>query len=538
MPLLTGSIIFFGLAAFVQVLFAFVLKDIIDAAVRTETKLLFVSIKFALYIIFGSIVIEGIGIVFKRKFAERTIRNIKKDLVSNIMSKSIRGYGEKSNSYYINLLTQDMDMINTDYLSQIVGVAFNIMGFSFSLVAIVYISWKLTLSIILITLIPMLVPSLLGSTLNKFRKKLSLGNENYVSVLKQIFEGFEVVKTFNAKEKILQVHNKRNFDKENSFFKYKSADDLMGVLSNNLGFLVHMSALAVGSFLVIRGELTVGALIAAIQIMNGIVQPINEIVQRMTMIKSTEVVREKIADELKVDKEEEKGDNISLVGESIVLKKVSFGYKEENVLSNINYKFEKGKKYAIIGSSGSGKTTLLKLLMGYYTEYSGEILLDGIEVKEIKPENIYEVLSAIHQNVFLFDDNFINNITLYSGYKMETIEETVAQANLTDLYSKLKNEGIDSLGEYGSILSGGEKQRISIARSLIRKSRIILVDEATAALDPQNAEAIYDTLLSLDNVMVIAITHDWDENLLSKFDEVIRVDKGMIIDKPVQHLVG
>lgn len=535
---MSGSILFYGIAAAMQVLFAFVLRDIINAAVETEINQLYTGVIYAIVIILSSIFIEAIAIVLKNNFIFKVVQDIKNNLAARIMSKNVKSYGKKSNSYYINMMTQDMDMISKDYLSQIVSLAYDVLGLVFSLVAIIYISWKLTLSIALLLLIPMLVPALLGGILNKYRKKLSQSNEEYISVLKQIFEGFEVVKTFNVRERILELHKKRNGVKEEAYFKHKSAESSMHTLSNNLGFLVHIGALSVGSYLVIRGEITIGALIAAVQIMNGIVQPINYISQRMTTMKSTENVRDKIFSELTAEEATTEGSSVALPGNSIELKNLSYAYNEENVLEDINFKFTTGKKYAIIGASGSGKTTLFRLLLGYYTDYNGEILFDDMDLKNVNPDSIYDVLSTIHQNVFLFDDNFVNNITLYNNYPTEEIERAINQANLATLYNKVNNEGITSLGEYGSILSGGEKQRIAIARSLIKNSKIILVDEATASLDPQNTKDIYDVLLSLEDVMIIAITHDWDEELLTRFDEVYQLDKGKLTSVQLQKKVG
>lgn len=199
------------------------------------------------------------------------------------------------------------------------------------------------------------------------------------------------------------------------------------------------------------------------------------------------------------------------------------------MLSGIHCRFDLGKKYAIVGTSGSGKTTLLNLLLASHTNYDGNIYFDDTELKEISTASLYETESIIQQNVFIFNATIRDNITMFGSFPEDEIEKAIA---LSGLSAVVQAKGTEYLcGENGNGLSGGEKQRISIARSLLKKSQVLLVDEATAALDVETAKQVFDAILGLDEVTSIVVTHALDESLLSRYDEILAMKNGRIVEK-------
>ena len=198
------------------------------------------------------------------------------------------------------------------------------------------------------------------------------------------------------------------------------------------------------------------------------------------------------------------------------------------MLNGISHRFEKNKSYAIVGTSGSGKTTLINLLLGKYNDYSGSIHYNNIDLKEISIESLFEISSFVEQNVFVFDDSIINNITMYSSVDEELLNDAIKKSGLAKL---IDEKGKDyRCGENGCNLSGGEKQRISIARALVKKSQLLLLDEATSALDNETSSSITNNLLAIDNTTKIMITHRLDEDILNKFDEIIVIKNGNIVE--------
>ena len=220
---------------------------------------------------------------------------------------------------------------------------------------------------------------------------------------------------------------------------------------------------------------------------------------------------------------------LSRLEKGIRLEQVSFSYDgEKDVLHELSAEFKVGKAYAIVGGSGSGKSTLLHLLMAGSREYAGSILLDGTELRSIAPESLYETISAIQQNVFVFNASIKDNVSMFRSFPRQELDEAMRRAHLTGLIAE---RGEDYLcGEGGSGLSGGEKQRISIARSLLKKSSVLLADEVTASLDAQTAYQVTSDILDLHGMTRIIVTHTLEESLLHRYDGILVLKDGRIAE--------
>ena len=227
------------------------------------------------------------------------------------------------------------------------------------------------------------------------------------------------------------------------------------------------------------------------------------------------------------NQEKEAGDLVDHIGQGIYFKNVSFGYDDkQKTLEDVTVSFEKGKSYAIVGASGSGKSTLLNLIMGSYTAYDGSITIGGKEVKNILPDSLYDLLSIVQQNVFVFDNTIENNITMFKNFTEEQIRDAVEKSGLKTLVDE---KGLEyRCGENGCELSGGEKQRISIARGFLCKSSILLMDEATSALDAATSAAVENTIIRMKDMTRIVVTHKLNPALLSRYDEIVVMNKGRI----------
>ena len=190
--------------------------------------------------------------------------------------------------------------------------------------------------------------------------------------------------------------------------------------------------------------------------------------------------------------------------------------------------FEAGRAYAIVGGSGSGKSTLLNLLLAENTGYRGSVLLDGTELRELSPEALYGLMSVVQQNVFVFNASIRDNVSMFREFPQEALDEAIRRAHLREL---LDARGADYLcGESGKGLSGGEKQRVSIARSLLKKSSVLLVDEATAALDMRTAHQVSSDILDLTGMTRIVVTHSLEEALLRRYDGIFVLKNGTLAE--------
>lgn len=272
--------------------------------------------------------------------------------------------------------------------------------------------------------------------------------------------------------------------------------------------------------------------IAFVQMMNYVLNPINTLPKLLANRKAAIGLIEKMASYGKKEdgqKQFDSFDGFKDGGEGIVLKHVNFSYEEDKeVLKDINLNFEVGKSYAIVGGSGSGKSTLLNLVMGSYPEYRGSITLDGKELGSIDPDSIFDVMSVIQQNVFIFDDTIRRNICMFKEFDKQQLDSAIERAGLSLV---INEKGEDyACGENGAHLSGGEKQRIAIARSLLREVSVLLVDEAASALDAETSDNVTNSILDIQGITRLVVTHKLDEKVLSRFDEIIVMKNGRVVE--------
>nr|WP_276537048.1 ABC transporter ATP-binding protein [Anaerosalibacter massiliensis] len=265
--------------------------------------------------------------------------------------------------------------------------------------------------------------------------------------------------------------------------------------------------------------------------MNNIKFPIITISSKFNILKGSKPIIDKIEKILNSEKSSDKLIEKNEFNDNIFFKNVSFSYKDDRkILRNVSFTIKKNKKYAIIGPSGSGKSTILKLLLGYFDNFDGEIFIDDINMKLISKEYIYRLISVIQQDIYMFDSSIEENIKLFGEYSNEELKRAIKLSGLEPLIDKLNGEIKTKVGENGSNLSGGEKQRVSIARSIIKNTPIMILDEATSSLDKQTALNIENSILSLKNTTCIVVTHKLNENILKKYDEIIFIKEGEICE--------
>ncbi len=377
-----------------------------------------------------------------------------------------------------------------------------------------------------------IIPNALSKKLVIEKNEYSKNLEEITSVTKDLFSGFEVIKGFNISKKINKIFVKNSLNVENSKRKCSILESIIKGFSVAFSVTIYLGVLILGGYLMYKKSISVGTAIIIIQLSTHIVGPVKTSISLINQIKSVSLIGKKVEDILNVNNESEESEEIKSFRDCIDIKDLNFSYtKERNALKNINLKFERNKKYAIVGESGCGKSTLIKLIMRYYNEYEGKITIDNKDLNKIYSSDLYKTISMIQQNVFMFDDSIKENIRLFSNYSDESVIESCKRSGIMGLINRLE-DGIDSLvGENGNKLSGGEKQRIAIARALINETKILILDESTSALDNETAYSLEKSLLNLENLTMIVVTHKLIKNLLTDYDEIIVMKDGMVIEK-------
>lgn len=480
--------------------------------------------------------IAGIGAIFvcayfsTPRFISRAIGQYKTYVFEQLSKKSISAFSSENTSLYLSALSNDATAIENNYLSNLFEIIEQSLMFVAALVMMFCYSPPLTVVSVALSLLPIVVSILTGSRVAVAEKEVSNRNETYMSTLRDSLVGFSVVKSFRAERQMCRIFAEGVRQVSDAKEKRRKISILIQMFSSIASVIVQLGVFLVGAYLALSGRgVTVGTVLVFVQLLNYVLTPITQIPTYLAECNAAKALIQKLADALHENIREEGVTEQRLLTDGIHLQDVSFGYEAgKPVLQGISFTFQVGKSYAIVGASGSGKSTLLNLLIASHSGYTGSIRYDDVELRQISSESLYEMVSVIQQNVFLFHSSIWDNITMFSDFPREEVERAITLSGLSALIAARGAQ--DLCGENGSVLSGGEKQRISIARSLLKKSQVLLVDEATAALDAQTAFQVSNAILDLHRLTRIVVTHCLDENLLKRYDCVLTLKNGRIIE--------
>lgn len=464
------------------------------------------------------------------RFIEKAMRQYKDFAFQKLTEKSISSFRAESTAAYLSALTNDAASIEADDLSQLLSVITKAVTFFGALAMMLWYSPLMTAIAAGVTVLPLIASLLTGGQLQAAEKRVSDQNRDFTAALSDCLGGFSVVKTFRAEKEIFRLFAESNRALEQEKFSRRRLKALVGMIGATTGIIAQLGVFLAGAYLALTGKgLTAGAVILFVNLMNFMIEPVAELPALLAARKAARGLIAKLADALEQDEVQPDGVQIAPLMRQLRLEDVRFSYDgETEILRGVSAVFDAGKAYAIVGASGSGKSTLLNLLTTPGMAYAGKILLDGTELHTVSPESLYETVSVIQQNVFVFNASIRDNVTMFRSFPPEELAQAVRRAQLEAL---LAERGEDYLcGENGSGLSGGEKQRISIARSLLKHASVLLADEATAALDAQTAHQVTDDILSLSGVTRIVVTHTLEQAALRRYDGILVLKDGRIAE--------
>ena len=515
----------------VNLYLSYVLQVVTDIAAGEEQSksLLHVAIECALAFL-GMILVSLIFAGTKNAFKAKAMRQYRDNIYEKLAKKGIGAFRKETTSTYVSGLTNDATIIEESYLDGLFTIGEQVFLFFGSLLLMLYYSPLLTLIAIGFSLLPVLASVLTGQRLVNLEKDVSGRNERFLAMISEILTGFYVVKSFNAEKRIGKIFGNVNEALEKAKKKRNINKVYMEMIGGLSGATTQFGVFIVGAWLSIRGMgITPGMLIVFTNLLNFIIGPIGQLPALLAKKKAALALIDKMEKALAEEDATEELKEDCRLDHSVKLNDVEFSYDgTKKVLDHLSYEFEKGKSYAIVGASGCGKSTLLQLLLAGMNGYSGNIRYDDMDIKNIRPESLYNTVSTIQQNVFVFNASIRDNVTMFQEFPKEEVDRVIEMAGLQELIAE---KGEDYLcGENGSGLSGGEKQRISIARALLRNAKMLLIDEATAALDAETSSRVIKAILALKNMTRIVVTHDLDAGTLQKYDSILTLKNGRIVE--------
>ena len=522
--------IFNMLVPLINIAFAYSIKDIIDSGMSQNREALIQAILVGAAVIFFYAGLNFISLRLRNKLVRKIMSRYKNKVFQCILDKDYREFSKEKSGKYISILTENMKKIEQDYLYQYFNISKNFSLMIFSLIAMFIGNWFLTLLVIIASIIPMIISGVIGQKLASLQNSAIIADQNYLAKVKDILSGFLVIKSFNVKEAIRQDYNHESEKLDGVYFMKGKFDVFANVISQLSGMIVFLVAFGGGMYLVFNGHTTIGSVTAIVQLVNFVVVPLNEIGMGMSKFREGQVSLNSF--EVKDTVELQTGKRKEYFDDVISFSNIDFSYPnaEEKIFNNLSLDIKKGEKIAIVGMSGSGKSTLLNLLLRFYDVTSGHISIDNQDLQDISSESLYNLITVVQQDVYIFDDTLSANITLNQPFSEDDIKQAVQQSGLENYI--LENElGLQTLcGENGSNLSGGQKQRLSIARALIRKTPILLLDEATSSLDNQVTTEIENSILKIRDLTALVVTHKLNETIFKKYDRILFMKDGIIVE--------
>ena len=461
------------------------------------------------------------------------LKKLRESLYSKVLVMPIPYFINKKKGDLMSRITADILEIQTSYLSILELMVREPLTILFTLIVMFTISPELTLFVILFIPISGFIISIIGKRLRKDSKEVQQQQSNFLSIIDETISGQKVIKSF-----LSESFFSRKFDKINhSLYKYSNKvinrKNLAGPFSEFMGILVIGVLLWFGGRMVLVSESISGTtFIVFMCLAYNILTPAKNLSKSFYSIKKGNAAAERVFEIIEYDKYTNDGtQNIEIeeFKDKISFQDLEFSYGESKILDEITFTIKKGESVALVGSSGSGKSTIANLLNGFFSADSGSLLIDGINISDIKRESLYKNISIVTQESILFNDNIFNNIKIGNlDAEKEDIIRAAKEANAHEFIEEQINGYETVIGDYGNKLSGGQKQRLTIARAMLKSPSILILDEATSSLDSKSEKKIQDAINKLmQGKTSLIIAHKF--STIKKCDKIILIDKGRII---------
>ena len=474
------------------------------------------------------------------------VRDLRKKLHNKTLELPLSYYSEQRKGDVMSRMTSDVQEVEWSILNSLELMFREPMAVILYVGMLVVMSPELTLFAMVLLPVSGLIIGQLGKSLKRSSTKVQDMMGAILSSIEENLGGLRIIKAFNAEDNVAEKFNTINNDHTKLTLKMARKRDSASPISEFLGTTVMVVLAYYGGSLVLEnleltqqgenGGVSFGGseFFAYIILFARLLTPVKAFSTAYAIVLKGAASADRIEEVLSAKNEivdPENPKKISTFSDAITYKNVEFAYEEQNVLSGIDLTIEKGKTIALVGESGGGKSTMADLLPRFYDLVKGEILIDGINIKDITLKNLRDLMGIVTQESILFNDTILNNIAL--GTKNPTKKQVIEAAKIANAHNficEMENGYDTNIGDRGGKLSGGQRQRLSIARAVLKNPPILILDEATSALDTESEKLVQDALVKLmANRTSIVIAHRL--STIQHADEIIVIQKGKIVER-------
>lgn len=463
------------------------------------------------------------------------VRDIRNQLYCKITSLPLGFFSEERKGDIIARMSGDVQEVESSIMSSLDMLFKNPVLIIFYFSTLLFVSWQLTLFTLIFVPLMGWVMGFVGRKLKQKSIKAQALWSDTMSQVEETLGGLRIIKAFCAEEKMNRRFDRINSEYRENIRRVNTRQQMAHPMSEFLGTLMIVIVLWFGGMLVLGGKSLSGpTFIYYMVILYSIINPLKEFSKAGYNIPKGLASMERIDKILKAENNiKEKADPVHVkeFTGKIEFRDVSFRYGEKWVLRHINLTIEKGKTVAIVGQSGGGKSTLVDLIPRYYDVQEGEVLIDGVNVKDMAIHDLRQLIGNVNQEAILFNDSFRNNISFgVDNATQEQIEAAARIANAHEFITESENGYDTNIGDRGSRLSGGQRQRVSIARAILKNPPILILDEATSALDTESERLVQQALERLMKTRTtVAIAHRL--STIKNADEICVIHEGQIVER-------
>lgn len=518
---------------FFQDYFNFTLSSFIKGNDKLDA-LLFVCITVGILFLLKN-VCRYLAMYFIGVIRTGVIRDIRRDVYDKLLALPLSFYSEEKKGDILARITNDVQEIEWSILSSLEMIFREPLTILLSIATMIVINPSLTLFSLILLPISGLVIGWLGKSLKRSSSRAQLQMGLLLSNVEETLSGLRIIKAFNAEKSSQQKFNDINESYNHHSLKMTRKRDLASPLSEFLGSLVMVALVYYGGSLVLNNptKFSGGEFIGYIIIFGKLIAPVKALTTAYSNVQKGAASADRINMIMHAENNIKEVSNpyvFTTFTDKIEYRNVSFQYGNEPVLRNLNFSIEKGKTIALVGESGGGKSTLADLLPRFYDVTGGELLIDGINVKDASLKSVRSLMGVVTQESILFNDTVFNNIAFGMEATAAQVMEAAKIANAHQFIVELENGYETNIGDRGGKLSGGQRQRISIARAVLKNPPILILDEATSALDTESEKLVQDALYNLmKNRTSVVIAHRL--STIQHADEILVLVKGEIVER-------
>lgn len=497
-----------------------------------------------IYLVFAflSALFRYLAMYFLAPVRNGVIKDLRNDIYHKITTLPLSFFSNKRKGDLLSRMSSDLSDIEISVMSSLQMLAKDPVMVIVFLIALIIASPKLVIFIVIILPLVAILIKQIGASLNRNSEKGQKQIGTVLSTVEETLGGVRVINAYNAGE-IIQ----KKFEQENNAYarlmtKILRRKDLSSPLTEIFAIFALVVVVLFGGMMVINGEIHPSILIGFVLLFARIIAPLQSVTTAYYNIKKAEAAAHRLYEILDApERIIEKPNAITTINfeDKVEYKNVSFSYieeqgKEKLVLDNINLEIEKGQTIAIVGRSGAGKSTLIDLLPRFQDALTGDITIDGISITDFNINSLRHIIGVVTQESILFNDTIFGNIAFGISSSLEEVQKAAKAANAHDFIEKMPKGYYTNIGDRGLTISGGERQRICIARAILKNPAILLLDEATSALDTESERLVQE---SLETIMrgrtTLVVAHRLSTILNS--DKIIVMDNGKIVEEGTHH---